>query len=202
MREVERRAVKAGIDGMVLMENAGANAARLLDEKTPIAGKSLLIFCGSGNNAGDGLVFARHALIHGATVRVYFVKGDRQLKPLALRNYKILKNLRREGREGSIGFPAKLEGEIKADMIIDAILGIGVRGDVDETCRKAIERINSTDCYKVSLDCPSGIDGDTGSVLGAAVMPDVTITFHEVKMGMDRSNSGEIIVADIGIPAA
>jgi hydroxyethylthiazole kinase-like uncharacterized protein yjeF len=85
-------------------------------------------------------------------------------------------------------------------MLVDAMLGTGLKGEVDAGYRKAIETFNAMSGFKVSLDCPSGIDADTGEAMGAAVKPDVTICFHDVKRGLNAANSGKIMVAGIGIP--
>ena len=89
---------------------------------------------------------------------------------------------------------------MRADILVDAILGTGIKGEVREEYVKAIKLFNSMPGLKVSLDCPSGIDADTGKSLGAAVKPDITITFHDRKRGLSKSNCGQIVVAGIGIP--
>lgn len=189
MRDLERRAVLAGASEETLMENAGANAAEIVDRERGFRGRSAVIFCGTGNNAGDGLVFARHALKMGASVKVYFVRGTKTLKPLPRKHFETLSRL-------GILFIGRPED---ADILVDAMLGTGIRGRVSREYARAIEAFNSMKGFKVSLDCPSGIDCDTGDVLGAAVRPDMTVTFHDVKRGMDEGNSGRIVVAGIGM---
>jgi len=196
MREIERKANAMGISDATMMEHAGSNAARIADMLMELGGKRVMVFCGTGNNAGDGLVFARHALGYGAHVKILFVRGAEGLKPLPMQNYIRLKELRAGG--GAVSFLTGLDAHAKADVLVDAMLGIGIRGNVDGACRKAIEAFNEMAGVKVSLDCPSGLDCDTGMVLGAAVRPDVTITFYDFKMGMNEANSGWIIVAGIG----
>ena len=200
MREVEKRARKGGIDDSILMENAGANAAKIADKMFGLKGKDVLVFCGTGNNTGDGLVFARHALMLGAGVKVYFVKGEGSLKPLARRNYAALKGL--GTKAGGIVLCRRMSRSVHADMLVDAMLGIGISGDVRPEYEKAIRIFNSMRGIKVSMDCPSGIDADTGRIMGAAVKPDVTITFHDRKPGLDERICGRIVVAGIGIPKA
>ena len=191
MRELEKKAVQMGIGEELLMETAGANAARTADNEIGLEGKIVMIFCGTGNNAGDGLVFARYAVLFGSTVKVYFVRGTRNLKPLPAKHYAALL------RQGNVAFPDSAED---ADIIVDAMLGTGIKGTVSEEYRKAIGDFNSMKGYKISLDNPSGIDCNTGEVLGAAVKPDMTITFHETKRGMNEKNSSRIVVVEIGIP--
>jgi len=198
MRDVEKKANDIGIDDSSMMENAGANAAKIADKKFGLHGKAILIFCGTGNNAGDGLVFARHALILGADVRIYFVKEKKLLKDLAMLNYTVLKNLGLQGQP--VKFYKKITQAVHADILVDAMLGIGIRGTVDEEYAKAILLFNSMRRIKISIDCPSGIDADTGKEMDRAVKPDITITFYDRKPGLDKKNCGQIMVADIGIP--
>jgi hydroxyethylthiazole kinase-like uncharacterized protein yjeF len=197
MREVEKRAVEIGIDESVMMENAGANAASILDSEIDLKWKTVLIFCGTGNNAGDGLVFARHAVMRGASAKVHMVCGTGSLKPLAGRNLGILRGMKRAG--GDIEF-VKKPPAVKAAILVDAMLGTGMRGTVRDEYAKAVRAFNSMGGTKVSLDCPSGIDADTGKAMGIAVKPDITITFYDVKKGLSRENSGKILTAGIGVP--
>jgi NAD(P)H-hydrate epimerase len=199
MRRIEKKAEEIGISNLILMENAGANAARIVNEKVGLKNKKVLVFCGIGNNAGDGFVFARHALIYGAELYLWLIKNPEFIKTEAARtNFNILKELKQTG--ANINFYIEKMPELKADILVDALLGIGIKGNVSEDYAKAIEKFNSMEGFKVSIDCPSGIDADTGKILGTIAKPDITITFHDVKRGMTRENSGEIIIADIGIP--
>ncbi|MCK4531623.1 MAG: NAD(P)H-hydrate epimerase [Candidatus Aenigmarchaeota archaeon] len=199
MREIEHKAKEIGIPEGIMMENAGANVARVLNEKIGLKGKKVLVFCGTGNNAGDGLVFARHSLIHGAKVDVYFIKDPEILRSeTTRRNFGILGNLK------SLKKPVKFYVEkiprIKYDILVDALLGTGLKDVVSEEYVKVIKKFNSMEGYKVSIDCPSGVNSDNGKVMGSAIRPDMTITFYERKKGLNSGNSGEIITADIGIP--
>lgn len=199
MREIEHKAKEMGIPEGIMMENAGANVARVLNEKIGLNGKKVLVFCGTGNNAGDGLVFARHSLVHGAKVDVYFIKDPEILRSeTTRRNFGILGNLK------SLKKPVKFYVEkiprIKYDILVDALLGTGLKDVVSEEYVKVIKRFNSMEGYKVSIDCPSGVNSDNGKVMGSAIRPDMTITFYERKKGLNSGNSGEIITADIGIP--
>lgn len=199
MREVEKKATEVGVSHAVMMENAGANAARIVNRERGLKGKKVLVFCGTGNNGGDGLVFARHALIYGAKVDVYFPKNPEILRSEVTRgNFAILHALK------SLKHPLKFHIEripsMKADIIVDALIGTGLNEAVSGEYEKAINKFNEMRGFKVSVDCPSGLNCDTGKVMGSAVKPDMTITFHDLKKGLDPKNSGEIIIADIGIP--
>lgn len=199
IREIEKKAEEMGISEAIMMENAGANIARILNEKIGLSRKKVLLFCGTGNNAGDGLVFARHSLIYGAKVGVYFLKDPKVLRSeVTRRNFGILGNLK------SLGKPVKFYIEriprMKYDILVDALLGTGIKEMVSEEYVKVIEKFNSIEGFKISIDCPSGIDSGTGKVMGSAVKPDLTITLYDRKKGLNSRNSGEIIVTDMGIP--
>jgi hydroxyethylthiazole kinase-like uncharacterized protein yjeF len=199
MREVEKKATEVGVSHAVMMENAGANAARIVNMETGLKGKKVLVFCGTGNNGGDGLVFARHALIFGAKVEVYFPKNPEILRSEVTRaNFAILHALR------SMKYPLKFHigrtPNIKADIVVDALIGTGLNEVVKGEYEKAIKKFNEMKALKVSIDCPSGLNCDTGKIMGSAVKPDITITFHDCKKGLNAENSGKIIITDIGIP--
>ena len=179
-----------GIPALILMENAGANAARIINEKLNLKNKNIIIFCGTGNNAGDGLVFARHAKKHGANVTILLIKPELRTDETKT-NHNIIKNL-------NIPVITTIKNQ-NYDIAIDAILGIGLKGSVKEPYKKAIETFNNLNCTKISLDCPTGIDADTGKTCGIAIHPDITITFHDIKKGLNHENSGKIIITDIGI---
>lgn len=199
MRRLEKEAEEKGITPLQMMENAGSNAARIVNELLPLAGRNVLVFAGLGNNGGDGFCFARHAHAFGANVSIFLVRKASEIKTAeALKNFEILRNYKFRIFEGDIP-----EGEIKkADILIDALLGTGLKGTVHEAYRAAIEKINNAGDlkFKVSIDCPSGIDTDTGEIMGAAVRPDATICLHDIKKGLRAENSGNIKVASIGLP--
>ena len=179
-----------GIPALILMENAGANAARTINEHYNLKNKNIIIFCGTGNNAGDGLVFARHAKKYGANVTILLIKPELRTDETKT-NHNIIKNLK-------IPIITTIKNQ-KYDLAIDAILGIGLKGTVKDPYKTAIETFNNMDCTKISLDCPSGIDADTGNTRGTSIHPDITITFHDIKKGLNPKNSGKIIITDIGI---
>ncbi|NIO22979.1 MAG: NAD(P)H-hydrate epimerase [Candidatus Aenigmarchaeota archaeon] len=199
IREVEKKAEAMGISEAIMMENAGANVARILNEKIGLKGKRILVFCGTGNNAGDGLVFARHSLVYGAKVDVYFVKDPKILRSdITRKNFGILGNIKSLGKP--VKFYVKNIPRMKYDILVDALLGTGLKEIVSEEYAKVIEKFNSMEGFKTSIDCPSGINSDNGKLMGSAVKPDLTITLHDRKRGLNPGNSGEIIITDMGIP--
>ena len=161
------------ISGLTLMENAGAALARAAFCGTD---KRYSVVCGSGNNGGDGSVAARHLYAMGAQVELLLVCPADKLKNDALAAYNMAT---------SFGVPVKAglyDGCFeKTDVIIDAILGIGAKGQPKGDVLDAINMINNTDAFVVSADCPSGIDCDNGCVYGTAVKADVTVAFGYAK---------------------
>jgi hydroxyethylthiazole kinase-like uncharacterized protein yjeF len=199
MKEVEKKAREIGVSEGIMMENAGANVARILNQKIGLRGKRILVFCGTGNNAGDGLVFARHSLVYGAKVDVYFIKDPKVLRSdITRRNFGILGNIKSLGKP--VKFHVRRIPNMRYDILVDALLGTGLKETVSKEYAKVIEKFNSMEGFKVSIDCPSGINSDNGKVMGSAVKPDLTITLHDRKRGLNPRNSGEIIITDIGIP--
>lgn len=196
MRVVEEYAQSIGISSLIMVENAGANAARIVHVSVGMKGKRVTVFCGTGNNGGDGFVFARHALIYGAKVSLVLAKYAENIRTEEAKiNYGIARSL------GIRVYSEKIPSSVveKTDIACDALLGIGITGDVKEPYTSLINGFNRMKCFKVSLDCPSGINSDTGKVCGVVVLPDMTVTFHDAKKGLKKSNSGQIIIANIGI---
>ena len=197
-----------GIPGVVLMENAGRSCAELIEDKLKdVANPKVCIFCGTGNNGGDGYVIARHLINRGIRVTVV-VCGDRnKIKGDAKTNLDILEQmgesielLNLSGRD--------IVGEIErlsagTDIIVDSIFGTGLRGQLSDEYRRLIESINACNSRVLAVDIPSGLDCDAGEPLGVAIRAAWTVTFVAVKKGFVSANAvqytGEIFVASIGI---
>lgn len=203
MREMDRAALEDySIPGLVLMENA---ALRVVDDMAvrfaPLAGKRIAVICGKGNNGGDGLAIARHLHAHfGADVTAWLAADPTSLSSDAQLNYT---------RAQQIGVsirPARDRGDMlrQSDIIVDALLGTGIRGGVSGELAQVIDGINACRCPVVAVDVPSGLDADTGQVTGACVKATVTITLGLAKFGLldypGASFVGELVVADIGLP--
>lgn len=198
-----------GVPGVVLMENAGRGCAELITGKlSKIEKPRVCIFCGTGNNGGDGFVIARHLLNRQFGV-VVVICGDRsKIKGDAKINLDIIKTLSVKIEPIDMGIEADIEGRTKAlahdtDMIVDAIFGTGLTGQLREEHKRLIEAINSLGCPIVSVDIPSGLDCDTGQTLGAAIKADCTVTFVAMKKGFvlesAQAQTGEIYIASIGV---
>lgn len=185
------------IPSIILMENAGKNAADIvLNKFNP---KNVLMFCGGGNNGGDGFVIARHLYNNAVKVKVFLAQNPIKYAGDALINLNILKKLKIP-----IVLLSKNNFTIpKTDLIIDALLGTGTKGEIREPYRRIICKINESRTPVVSVDIPSGIDADTGEILGEAINADLTVTMIAKKTGLIRNDgkkcAGKIIVTDIGI---
>ena len=164
-------------------------------------GRRAVVVCGTGNNGGDGLVAARH--LDAAGVRTTVVTlGDAVREPAAT-NLRRLANTTVRLRPWDR--PA-LERELaRADVAVDAIFGTGFRGAPDGVAADAIDVLNASGVPVVAIDIPSGVDGETGAVLGVAVHADLTVTFGAAKPGLilfpGASHAGVVEVERIGFPA-
>ncbi|MEM4536711.1 MAG: NAD(P)H-hydrate epimerase, partial [Nitrososphaerota archaeon] len=197
-----------GIPRILLMENAGANVARAVYNWIgTLKGVNVVVFCGPGNNGGDGMAAARHLASMGANTTVILLSPPEKIRtPEARKNLEIVRAMKESVKFFTADDVNKLQ-ELrsiieKAEAIVDAIFGTGVRGKIKEPYRTAIQIINSTKAFKLSVDIPSGINPDTGEVEDIAVKADMSITFHRIKKGIPASAEycGEVIVASIGIP--
>ena len=198
-----------GVPGVVLMENAGRSCAQLIAEKlSALAKPRVCIFCGTGNNGGDGFVVARHLLNKSFTV-VTVVCGERgKIKGDAKINLDILARLGAPIEQLNIDSIDDIKGSVAnyaqgADMIVDAIFGTGLTGTLRDEYKRLIEGINALGHPILAVDIPSGLDCDTGQPLGEAIKADWTVTFVAVKKGFvlekARVYTGEVFVASIGV---
>lgn len=202
IRRLDRVAVdEFGMPSIILMENAAIRlcetAKRMLGKK---ASPRVAIFCGPGNNGGDGLALARHLHNAGARVRIILAGSPERYTEGAAANVKIVQAMKLEvvGSRSVIRTP---------DLIVDALLGTGVDRPVEgEVARliRAINTIGSRGSPVLSVDIPSGLDADTGAPWGNAVRADVTLTLVGFKRGFlelaARPYLGRVEVGDIGVP--
>lgn len=178
-----------GVPPIQLMENAGKGASEVALEKFDIKGKKVVIICGPGNNGGDGFVVARN-LQEKCKAQVVLVKPREKIRSeIAKANFQKIKD------SVEIVDASNLEEKIEdAELIIDAMLGIGISGEVREPYLSCIKAINTSKAKILSIDVPSGLGTEI------AVHPNMTVTFHDVKEEMSKDNSGEMVIVDIGIP--
>ena len=194
-----------GLAELVMMENAGREAARWLTE-LGINGP-ILLCCGKGNNGGDGYVMARHLESWGFNVQVLLACQPADITGDALLNFQILQaNKTPVTVWDATDSDARLTASFRnANWVVDGLLGTGVHGEVREPLRQAIEAINSCSARKFAIDIPSGLDCDTGRPLGIAVRASHTATFVATKLGFTNPDSTEytgiVRVFDIGLPS-
>ena len=199
VRAFDRRAIdEFGIPGIRLMHRAGAAALEALRERWPDA-QSLSIVCGAGNNAGDGYVVAGLARDAGLDVQLLQVGDPAKVKGDALAAKRFA-----ECRLGAIS-AARGDWFLQGDVVVDALLGTGLRGEVRGTFREAIEHINGAGRPVLALDVPSGVDADTGGLLTPEpVHADLTVTFVAFKVGLATGPgvdyAGDVLLADLGVP--
>ncbi|MBU5425466.1 NAD(P)H-hydrate epimerase [Tissierella pigra] len=192
---------KIGIPSIVLMENAALKVIYNIDlNKT----NSFNIVCGVGNNGGDGLAIARHLITNGKDVDLFIIGNlDKGTKDFNI-NLNILKNMEVKFIHvtGEMELEYLKDSLVKNDLTIDSIFGIGLTREIEGIFKKVISLINSYSNNILSVDIPSGLDGNTGNTLGISVKANKTITFHLVKKGLLESKeyTGEVIVESIGIP--
>ena len=200
VRELDRIAIQEqGIPGFELMSRAGDAVFQCIGNQWPDA-QSIAVFCGSGNNAGDGYIIAGLALAAGLKVSVYSLSDPVNLNGDALtayRNYSAAK--------GSIR-PFQADEPVDADVIVDALLGTGLDRPVTGLYADAIALINQSTTPVVAVDSPSGLNADTGNVMGSAVKADCTVTFIALKQGLFTGQAadycGEIFYAALAVPNA
>ncbi len=203
MRCLDRAATEIGmIPSIVLMENAALACVGELKQAFDLQKCRVVIFCGKGNNGGDGLAIARHLVNMGVRVKVYLVSGN-DFSGDAKINYDIANamDIPIEIVTDTDGFEYIIRSY---DVVIDAILGTGISGTVYGTAFDIIRLINENGRYIMSVDVPSGINSDSGEICGICVNADKTVTFAAYKVGMfmypAADCTGEIVVADISIP--
>ncbi|AZR71976.1 bifunctional ADP-dependent (S)-NAD(P)H-hydrate dehydratase/NAD(P)H-hydrate epimerase [Anoxybacter fermentans] len=206
MRKLDRITIeKVGIPGVVLMEQAGCGAAQEISSRIG-ASDSVLIIAGKGNNGGDGFVIHRWLSHWGYNCTTLLLTSREQISGDARINLEILYHLNEDVRE--VKNEAELQefwnGIGKYDLIVDAILGTGLKGEVRGLSRRVIEMINESELPVMAVDIPSGLDSVRGVPLGVAVEADFTVTFGLPKLGLllypGKYYTGDLVVQDIGIP--
>ncbi len=202
MRRAEEEAASRGLGVEALMENAGRAVASVVDERyRPEGVRRVMVVCGTGNNGGDGFVAARYLKKKGWNVLVILLGG-----PFAIKTEEARKNWERvEPMVVSVGDEESLKKHRKyferSDVIIDAILGTGVHGELREPAATAVRMINDSGAAKVAVDVPSGLDPLTGDASGTTVRADLTVALHRAKTGLRGKDeyTGDVVVAPIGI---
>lgn len=194
---------KVGIPSIILMENAAENIFKSIVHK----GNSYLFFCGVGNNGGDGLAVARKLFLADKQVKIYIVGNLEKGTDEFLINYKIIK---------SIGISIEFISEINeinesipndirnSDIVIDSIMGIGLNRNLKDNMYELVDIINKNSKYTIAIDNPTGLNADTGKVMGISIHASKTFVVEVLKKGYFNLNArnylGEIEVVNINIP--
>lgn len=202
MKAVDNYCIKKlGIPGIVLMENAALKVIKNIDLNNY---NSFTILCGVGNNGGDGLAVGRHLIVNDKDVHIYLVGNIDKGSQDFLVNYNILKNMKVDLKcISTIEDLGPLKNSIlKSDMVIDSIFGTGLTRDVENIYKDIILSINNNSKYILSIDIPSGMDSDTGQILGTSIKANKTISFQLLKKGLvdNKDYTGNVVVESIGMP--
>ena len=204
-----------GLSRLCLMESAGKSLAEEIGKiavftfSKPV---KIAIFTGSGGNGGDGFVAARYLLNRGYEVDIYCISQNIK-SPMASTNFEILENMEPrisrlniynlESAEDIYNCEVASTDSFSEFIVVDAILGTGIKGKLKGKVKSAIEVINGSNGLTVSVDVPSGLDPLTGEINDIAVKPEYTVSFHKVKTGVRLAGEelvGGLVICDIGIP--
>ncbi|MFQ5711109.1 MAG: NAD(P)H-hydrate dehydratase [Candidatus Geothermarchaeales archaeon] len=207
MEAIDRNCAYLGIPRLILMENAGRSVSDVLLREFDPVGLAVIV-AGTGNNGGDGFVAARHLVNRGVKVDVFLVGRAEEIRTDEARaNWEIIRNMRHNISIHPLRSPDDLDFLAKSletsDVVVDAMLGTGVRGEIREPFKSVIKTINDSNKPVLAVDTPTGIDPTTGDIHGVAVSARCTVTFHKAKRGLTEAEEhvGKLIVEDIGIPS-
>lgn len=206
MRTLDRRATEEfGIAEDLLMENAGHAVYFVMLQELGIKDKKFVVFCGGGNNGGDGLVVARKIHSNGGEVKVFLLDDEAKFKGAAKENFQIVSRMPIDmSRVSSID--SVIPELFDCDAVVDAIFGTGLIRKVSGLYKEVIQLINESQSMVFSVDIPSGINGNTGEVMGLAVEADYTVAFGLPKLGNmlfpGYHHCGKLHVSHISFPPA
>lgn len=216
MRALDQRAIRDfKIPALILMENAGLRCADFIAgiAYRLSAGKIITVVCGCGNNGGDGFVIARHLMNRGFDARVFVLGGKTDIRGDALTNLVILEKMKTgiffAGNDRPLAGSWRPAFEFRraleeSRLIVDAIFGTGLARPIEDPVKSYIGLMNASDRPIVAVDAPSGLDCDTGKVLGIAVKARYTLTMAAMKKGFLKNQGtghcGKVVVMDISIP--
>jgi len=204
MKDLDRRATaEFAISEDLLMENAGQAVYFVMLQEFGIKDRKFAVLCGSGNNGGDGLVVARKIHSNGGEAKVFLLDDETKFRGAARRNFEIISKMPIDiARVHSVD--SVMSEILDSDGIVDAIFGTGLVREVSGIYKEAIQLINESQRTVFSVDIPSGISGDTGEVMGMAVMADHTVTLGLPKLGNmlypGHEHCGKLYVSHISFP--
>jgi ADP-dependent NAD(P)H-hydrate dehydratase / NAD(P)H-hydrate epimerase len=205
VRELDRLAIEEhGIPGIELMQRAGQSAFNALRWQWPEV-RRLLMFCGTGNNGGDGFIVAGLARAAGLDVLVQVIGTADSMRGTALQALVYAQEQSVELQFSTESAAAALAVAAPDTVVVDGLLGTGLNGPVRPQQRQVIESINACGLPVLALDLPSGLCSDTGAVLGACVQATLTVTFIGRKLGLvtgaGPAHCGKVLFDDLGVPA-
>jgi len=206
MKDLDRRATEEfGISQDLLMENAGQAVYFIMLQEFGIKNNKFAVLCGGGNNGGDGLVVARKIHSNGGEAKVFLLDDEAKFRGAAKKNFEIVSRMPiKISKVDSID--SVISEVFDSDAIVDAIFGTGLVRKVSGIYKDVIQLINESQRTVFSVDIPSGINGDTGEMMGLAVEADYTVTFGLPKMGNmllpGYEHCGKLYVSHISFPPA
>jgi len=200
LKKIEREAHAHGVLTEHLMENAATKVVEILEQKFDLRHHKIIIFCGNGNNGADGFCIAYHLIKYSPLV---ILVGDKStVSEEGQEYYTLIKKeipiiqIQKKSDLDTITLQKHL-----TYLFIDALIGMGLRGNIREPLSSVIQFYNSHNVSKVSIDIPAGLDPDTGAILGNVTNCDLVITYHDLKPGLVALNSdSKVVVIDIGLP--
>ncbi len=203
MRSVDKNTEYNKIPTLVLMENAGSQIAHYIVDNYPDK-KNVSIYSGTGGNGGDGFVVARHLLNYGYKIKLFLLSRPENIKNIDSKtNYESIVRIASADKNLSlrkVTDSSQLTPD-NSDIIVDAILGTGVRGKIRNPTSKAVDVINNSPAITLSVDVPSGLNPENGSVEDKAVVSHTTLTLHKPKTGLtNKKYVQNLVTLDIGIP--
>jgi hydroxyethylthiazole kinase-like uncharacterized protein yjeF len=201
VRRLDLNSEYLGISPLQLMENAGRAVATEVASRLKPRSR-IIVLAGTGRNGGDGMVAARHLASMGYEVVLYLVGSESNIKDdVVSTNWKALRALSSSVKTQVLTDSSYLQ-PFSADIIIDALLGLGSKGTLKQPILETVRMLNRSEGFVISVDVPTGVEPDDGGVLGEAVRAKVTVTFHAPKTGFTKAQKylGEVKVATIGIP--
>ncbi len=203
MKQIEEASLNFDMTYQRLMENAGSAAAAFIRRTFQLNGLNCMIFCGSGNNGGDGFVAARKLIENGANVLVVLVGGSPRSEE-ARSMYEKIELMGMPVLSLEENYERVMDILEKADIVVDAIYGTGFRGELDTWTQKACEAVNNAIAAVIALDIPTGLECDTAKAAEGAVKADFTVVFDTLKpvhiLQAGKEHCGIIELVAIGIP--
>lgn len=204
MRALELNSEYFGVSKLQLMENAGQSVATEIASRFKPDKTRIVVFCGSGGNGGDGFVAARHLVCLGFRVEVILAGRSVGIwNDEARKNWAALQALKNTVTLHEV-YDSSLIPNVEAEVVVDALLGVGLKGALRPPILQLVQKINEMDAFRLAIDVPTGLNSYSGESFGEATRADLTVTFHRAKPGLVETKAkkhvGELLVRSIGLP--